>query len=274
MIEIRSEFVRIARQFTGGTTGVNDSYLRVRSDLAVQGVYVEPAPAGGVYVVGTDASVLCVHYEREGKVDRPYIIKGLTREHDFILSNGASSYDRWLIATEDGLIVKTSDGKRVKLEGVSIQPADRISYKPPHGVVAYPDWRAVVPSREEIAKMKLGYPHTLNVAYLSIVARLFDTGSIASRAVQFRSFGTIQKPVVLTIPWRPDLTIVIQSVTVSETTHMPDPAAVLHDGFDKPATPAKAVVPAKQDEPDEPEVFDAPEGGWGDEDWDDEDDEL
>lgn len=265
MIEIRSEFVRIARQFTGGTTGVNDSYLRVRGDLAIQNVYVEPAPAGGVYVVGTDASVLCVHYEREGKVDRPYIIKGLTREHDFILSNGASSYDRWLIATPEGAIVKTADGKSIKLEGVTIKPADRISNNPPHGVVAFPDWRTVVPSREEIAKMKMGYPYTLNVAYLSIVARLYDTGSIASRAVQIRSFGTMEKPVVLTFPWRPDLTIVIQSVTVSATTHVPDPAAVLHDGFDAPEIP---------EQPEEPTTPDEPEGGWGDEDWEDDEDEA
>lgn len=271
MIEIRSEFVRIARQFTGGTTGVNDSYLRVRSDLAVQHVYVEPAPAGGVYVVGTDASVLCVHYEREGKVDRPYVIKGLTREHDFILSNGASSYDRWLIATPQGVIVKTADGKQIPLEGVTINPADRISNNPPHGVIAFPDWRAVVPTREEIAKMKMGYPYTLNVAYLSILARLYDTGSIASRAVQIRSFGTMEKPVVLTFPWRPDLTVVIQSVTVSATTHMPDPAAVLHDGFDVPeATPDVPDTSAPSDDQDVPDV---PEGGWGDEDWDDEEED-
>jgi len=217
-IEIRSEFIRIAHAFTAGATGVFD-IEHLKHGHAVKNIYVEPHASGkGVQIVSTDGGCMCVQWDREGHVDRPYLICGLTRP-DTLDMSGSNISERWLVGSPEKLSIRQDIGPKYptkRLSGVTackVRLRDEATDEP--GVTVYPNWRSHLPSREDIDSMSEGYPGFLNAAYLSIIARLYDDGMQNCRGVRVLHKGSIESPVLLQFPWRNDLFVLIAPQTPS-----------------------------------------------------------
>lgn len=230
-IEIRSDFIRIARAFTAGATGVFTTKHYVNNELTIErGIYVEPHPCGqGVQIVSTDNAALCVQWDKKGRVDRPRIITGIT--HGMALEmSGAVLDDRWLVGDEAKLSLRNDSGGRLRtktLEGVAAYPC-RIHGERNHepGVSQFPAWRHLVPSQAEIDAMQDGCPGRINLAYMLIMGRLYADGTQNCREarIKYTAKGELP-PVIMQFPWRKNMFVVIAPVKPQ-----PDPSC-WHDDF-------------------------------------------
>ena len=97
----------------------------------LQGVYVEPHPLGGVYVVATDGVQLCVGRDPIGEADYP----GIYRTDPALLQ--AAALPGMAVVCERGLLlvreVETELDERIRLADPEIGEPDR-----------FPEWRQVV----------------------------------------------------------------------------------------------------------------------------------
>lgn len=208
-IEIRSDFIRIARAFTYGASGVFTQSKFPDWMPPIRGIYVEPHPSGtGVQIVSTDGCALCVQWDRKGRVDKSRLIADLTHQQCLEFS-GADLNARWLVGTGEELALRTDGKKKTKLPGVTALGIFIANDpKAPPGAPRYPDWRHLVPTNPD--KLTPGFPGLLNAAYLSIIARLYDDGMQNMRNVRVLCHVNDPKlPVVLQFPWRPDMMVVI-----------------------------------------------------------------
>lgn len=218
-IELRSDFVRIARAFTYGASGVFTTTSVADPSTATKGIYVEPHPSGkGVLLVSTDRSGLCVQWDQKGSVDRPRLICGLKAPQAHEMS-GAVLDDRWLVGTAEKLALRVAGKSRpIPLPGVEAHKC-RIEGEPTDepGVFPYPSWRHMVPSQAEIDQMKDGMPGHFDLAYAAILGRLYSDGAQNCRTVRVKhtprlgnSVGPNGEPIMLLqFPWRPNMLVVI-----------------------------------------------------------------
>lgn len=231
-IEIRSEFVRIARLFTKGVTGVTPPCAMNRPVLS--DIYVEPNDAGeGVYVIASDGAAMCVQLDRKGEVDRPYVITNANAHRAIDFSCGGTINDHWLVGNPDSLKIVKKGKLHAKLSDVRLHPARYEGTDHEPGTVAYPKWRTVVPTQHDIASMQPGFPGYVDCAYLSTVARLYDDSMANCRTVKILSNGDINSPTLLQFPWRPEMFVVIAPLesqgSLPETSAIND---VMSDGSD------------------------------------------
>lgn len=214
-IEIRSDFIRIARAFTAGATGAFPEKHYVINELTIErGIYVEPHPCGqGVQIVSTDNGALCVQWDQKGRIDRPRIITGVTHSMALEMS-GAVLDDRWLVGDQDKLTLRNDSGGRMKtkvLTGVSAHPcriAGERLQEP--GVSQFPAWRHLIPTQAQIDAMQDGCPDHLNLAYMLILGRLYADGTQNCRNVRIKySDRGDPRPAILQFPWRKNMFVVI-----------------------------------------------------------------
>jgi hypothetical protein len=210
-IEIRSEFVRIARLFTSGVTRSYHS-----DHAALKNIYVEPHASGkGVQIVSCDGAAMCVQWDREGTVERPYLICGVDKDHAKHMS-GNTINERWLIGNPNSGMTVVGDTslnsslKKYRVEGAGlcrVRVAGDETDEP--GVTIYPNWRVAVPTQDEIVGMVDGFPGTMSVEYLSIIARLYEDGMQHERGVRVMSNGSPTSNVLVQFPWRDGTFVVI-----------------------------------------------------------------
>jgi len=219
-IEIRGEFIRIARAFAGTATGVFD-IDNLKHGTSINGIYVEPHASGqGVQIVSTDGAAMCIQWDRKGRVDRPYLICGIDKPTAVDLT-GADINERWLVGKPGAMTIERRvlpKTKVTRLPEANFHPV-RLNGAPTDepGVTVYPNWRSAVPARDEIEAMSEGYPGVLNAAYLSIIARLHDDSMANCRAVRLLHSGSINSPVLLQFPWRNDTFVIIAPLEQRET---------------------------------------------------------
>lgn len=213
-IEIRSDFIRIARAFTAGVSGIfGEAYYKDLNDTACFGIYVEPHSCGqGVQIVSSDRCALCVQWDPKGYVDRARLIRGIDRSMALEMS-GAVLDDRWLVGTPDKLQLRRDDGPRIRskpLAGVSAH-AVRLAHEnlQEPGMFAYPNWRHLVPTADELAKMEDGHPGHFDMGYAAILSRLYSDGTQNCRTVRMKHTGGENPKAILQFPWRPKMFVVI-----------------------------------------------------------------
>lgn len=217
-IEIRSDFIRIARAFTAGASGVFTNPESTSPYTGLRGIYVEPHPSGkGVLIVSSDRSAICVQWDQKGSVDRPRLICGITPRQAHEMS-GAVLDDRWLVGTAEKLALRTTKARPTPLPGVEAHKC-RINGKPTDepGVFPYPDWRHMVPTQDEIDQMSDGFPGYFDLTYAAILGRLYSDGAQNCRTVRVKhasGLGKLSIPtgdpiMLLQFPWRPNLLVII-----------------------------------------------------------------
>lgn len=197
-IIVRGEFMRIAHAFTYGETSVSEAgYTHSRY---TRGIYIEPHPSGkGVNVVATDGAALALQHDTEGYAPKPVLIHGLVKRDAVALSNGILGARRFTVDDQGAACIKTSDGS-VEQELPHVQQSV---------AEGYPSWRQLVPSQDDIELMVEGFPGYLNIAYLSILARLWDDSLANCRTVRILSTGGLEDQVILQFPWRPHLMVIV-----------------------------------------------------------------
>lgn len=213
-IEIRSDFIRIARAFTAGASGVfSKQYYEKLGDHAFFGIYVEPHPCGrGVQIVSSDRCAICVQWDPKGYIDRPRLIKGLNHSMAMDMS-GAVLDDRWLVGNAEKLVIRNDGGGRVKtipLPGVDAYNVRLVGERNEEpGVFAYPNWRHLMPTQEEIDNMEEGLPGFIDMGYMAILSRLYSDGAQNSRTVRIRHTGGPNPNAIMQFPWRNHMFVVI-----------------------------------------------------------------
>lgn len=202
-IEIRAEFLRIARAWTLGATG--DPTFRPSQREALRHVYIEPHEHGGVRIVSSDGGAMCIQVDYHGSTDGAYLIEGLTKA-DVNHAQGKGTFDRWFEADPGGSAA-IMDG--VGSEVIADLSHVKISEASTNPRTAYPDWREVLPSFEELRSMQTGFPGYVSVPYLALIGRMWNGYLNQCRTVQVLSHGDTTKTTVLQFLWRPDMYVVI-----------------------------------------------------------------
>lgn len=193
-IEIRLDYLRIARAWTLGATG--EPLSRPVQCEALRHILIEPGETGGVTIVASDGGAMCVQTDHLAHTDGAYLIEGLTKANVDIAKDRPIS-DLWL-KVDDG--VASVHG--VPLHHVKVH---RIA----NGISTYPDWRKAVPSDEEIRSMQHGFPGYVSVPYMAVIGRLWDGYLSNCRTVHVLSHGSLSKPTVMRFLWRPEMLVVI-----------------------------------------------------------------
>lgn len=253
-IEIRSDFIRIARAFTAGASGVfGKQYYENLGQHAFFGIYVEPHPCGrGVQIVSSDRCALCVQWDPKGSVDRPRLIMGLTHSLAMDMS-GAVLDDRWLVGNAEKLSIRNDGGSRVKtssLPGVTAHNVRLTDERPDEpGTFAYPNWRHIVPSQEEIDAMDDGMPGLIDMGYMAILSRLYSDGAQNSRAVKIKHTKGPNPNAIMQFPWRSHMFVVIApQINVDASQWRENLLAPLHgDPGDTQVETSKAIRTRDED---------------------------
>lgn len=202
-IIVRGEFMRIAHAFTHGQTSVFD--VEHSHSRHTRGIYIEPHPSGqGVNVVATDGAALALQHDTEGYAPKPTLIHGLVKRDAVALSNGTLGARRFTVDDQGDANIKAGDGT-VERELPHVRQV---------GAEGYPKWNHLVPTRDDIELMVEGFPGYLNIAYLSILARLWDDNLPNCRTVRILSTGGLTDRVILQFPWRPDLMVIVAPLFV------------------------------------------------------------
>lgn len=203
-IEIRAEILRIAHAWTLGASGY-PSFLTHQREI-FRSILIEPYEHGGVRVVSSDGAAMCVQVDRHGSTDGRYLIEGLTNK-DFQVVKDKPSFESWFEADPDAGTPAFVDG--VGASTLAELPHVRLWGSAPSGTYAYPDWKSVVPSHDELKSMQEGYPGQLSVAYLSVISRLWNGYLADCRVVRLLSHGDMARNAILQFPWSPDMMVVI-----------------------------------------------------------------
>jgi len=124
----------------------------------LQGVYVEPHPLGGVYVVATDGVQLCVARDPIGEADYP----GIYRTDPALLQ--AAALPGMAVVCERGLLlvreVETEIDERIRLADPEIEDPAR-----------FPEWRQVVRNLFDERSWVPQQAGALNANYLARIAK-------------------------------------------------------------------------------------------------------
>lgn len=200
-IEIRLEWLRVARAWTLGATG--DPAFRPSQRDALRHILVSPYDTGGVQIVSSDGGALCVQVDHHGSVDGTYLIEGLTQA-DVNHSIGRPIFERWFEGDPGGQF-NVMDGLGAEV----IAKLPHVKVRKVTVGAGYPDWERAIPSFDEMRSMQSGFPGHVSVPYLALIGRMWTGHLNNCRTVQVLSHGDMSKPTVLLFLWRPDMRVVI-----------------------------------------------------------------
>lgn len=226
MIDLRGEFLRIARMFQVGETG--PTHPSIRLITAARYTLIEPNPSGddGVYVISTDGAVACIQFDETGKADRPYVIN-IDEETADKLRGAETVNDLRVRANLEKLVIRNKGIRVHSVERDDIMwPAEIFEWAGPTApthrtdkyIGMFPNWRKFLPSRVQLDAMEKGVPGVISARYLSIIGRMYDD-MLEYRDVRFlyepADEGKFERAYVQ-FPFRPDMLLVIAPMKPSD----------------------------------------------------------
>lgn len=217
-IEVNADVLRIANLYC--TREGSHRPLNQRMVTATEYILLDPDPDGGLWVISTDCAALCVQYDTDGRVDRPYTIA----VSDDLAKHlaGDTTRDRIVIIKDETLRV-LSNGTPVYRAHVA--PGEIVRNAEIHDAVGatwpgerqytitYPNWKKLLPTKEAIAEMDIGFTGQVSARYLSLIGRMYDEWNehrdamIMSRPAKYDS--THLSDMIVQFPWRPDMLLII-----------------------------------------------------------------
>lgn len=148
----------------------------------LEGVYLEPHPEGGAYIIGTDGHTMGVWLDHTATgVERPIIIKTTTK-----LLQACQGSDMRRLTVLDGRLAVVLETDQLKptselyIDPIEIKTTDRIYFEIPG---KFPDWRKVVPASTEQGLKGFVMPSYLNRVHEAVKIGSVNAGKFD--AIQF-----------------------------------------------------------------------------------------